>query len=926
MEAALVTVATGVLKPVLEKLATLLGNEYKRFKGVRKEIKSLSHELAAMEAFLFKMSDVEDPDAQDKVWMNEVRELSYDLEDAIDDFMESTGDKDEKPDGFIDKIKSSLGKLGKMKARRRIGKEIQDLKKQIIEVGGRNVRYKSRETFSKTVNATIDPRALAIFEHASKLVGIDEPKTELIKLLMDDDGCVTTQQQPKIVSITGPGGMGKTTLANQVYQEIKGQFECCAFLSVSRSPDMMNILRTILSEVSGQGYSNTEAGSVQILISKINDFLLDKRYFVFVDDIWDVDTWDIIKCLFPATSSTSRIITTTRINNVAHSCLSSFNGRIYNIRALGMVHSRQLFHRRLFKSDENCPSYLKEISEQILEKCHGLPLAIIAISGLLDNTEKTEVLWKQVKDSIGRALERNPNVEAMMKILSLSYFDLPLYLKTCLLYLSVYLEDSTIKKKGLIRRWIAEGFIHGEGRYTAYELGERYFNELLNRGLIQPGETNEYGIVKSCQVHDTILDFIISKSIEENFVTLLGVPILTIGNQSKVVRRLCLQGFKKRNSTVLTADLVFSHVRSLTMVRDPLEIPSLEEFRHLRVLNLKDCSELKDHHLEDIVRLFHLRYLNLKRTGISKLPERICRLGCLEVLDLRATSVKELPTSIVNLRKLMHLLVNNDVKFPDGIAKMQALETLEAVNASVQPLNFLCGLGKLKNLRNLQLYLGFRFDSDSDDKNMVVEERHKAIVSSLCKLGTQNLRSLTMGLGFGSILLHEESLCLPTLEGLSIGFPVFSLVPTWVGSLRNLQRLHLAVEGLQQDELCTLGALPGLLVLDLVDETGSIRKLRISGEVGFRFLKIFIYDACFKPVDLMFGTGSMPMLEKLELNQFRMVEVNSLGFGIENLPCLTSVKCLGVVGADGNVEAVNTAMERAASTHPNHPSLLFGRF
>ena len=79
--------------------------------------------------------------------------------------------------------------------------------------------------------------------------------------------------------------------------------------------------------------------------------------------------------------------------------------------SLGMVHSRQLFHRRLFKSDENCPSYLQEISKQILKKCDGLPLAIIAISGLLANTEKTKVLWNQVKDSIGHALERNPSVE-----------------------------------------------------------------------------------------------------------------------------------------------------------------------------------------------------------------------------------------------------------------------------------------------------------------------------------------------------------------------------------------------------------------------------------------------------------------------------------------------------------------------------------
>ncbi|KAI4983393.1 hypothetical protein ZWY2020_023885 [Hordeum vulgare] len=910
MEAALVSVATGVLKPVIGKLAVLLGNEYKRFKTVRKEIRSLTNELAAMEAFLLKMSEDEDPDVQDKVWMNEVRELSYDMEDAIDDFMQSIGDKDEKPDGFIEKIKSSLEKLGKMKARRRIGKEIQALKKQIIEVGNRNARYRTGVAISNSKNATVDPRALAIFEHASKLVGIDEPKAELIKLLTDDDGCATTQQQPKIVSITGPGGMGKTTLANQVFQEIKGQFECRAFLSVSRNPDMMNILRTILSEVSGQCYSNTEVGSVQILISKINDSLLDKRYFVVVDDIWDVDTWNIIKCAFPATSSTSRIITTTRMNSVAHLCCSSFNGHIYNIRALDMVHSRQLFHTRLFKSDEDCPSNLEEISEKILEKCDGLPLAIIAISGLLANTERTENIWNQVEYSIGRALERNPSIEGMMKILSLSYFDLPAYLKTCLLYLSIYLEDSTIEKKGLIRRWISEGFIHREGRYTSYELGERCFNELLNRGLIQPGATNEYGIVKSCRVHDTILDFIIFKSIEENFVTLLGVPILTIGKQSKVVRRLCVQGDGYLNSVESIADLVLSHVRSLTMVSGIRVIPSFEEFRHLRVLDLKDCSELKDHHLENIVRLFQLRYLNLKGTRTRKLPEQIGRLGCLEVLDLTCTFVKQLPASIVRLGKLMHLLVDDAAKFPDGIGKMQALETLKYVNAPIQPLDFLCGLGPLMNLRNLWLDLRLEADIDTDDTKVVWDnERNKAIVSSLCKLGTQNLRCLTI---WGGSSLLQDPLCLPTLEKLIAFSSAVPQVPAWVNSLRNLQQLQIEVVGVKQDDLCMLGVLPK-----------SNEKLRISGEVGFLLLRIFIYNAFYKPVDLMFGARSMPKLEKLVLKSLRTVEADSLCFGIDNLPCLVTVK---VTGDGANFKAVKTAMERAASAHPNHPSLFCGRF
>ncbi|XP_037451131.1 disease resistance protein RGA5-like [Triticum dicoccoides] len=561
------------------------------------------------------------------------------------------------------------------------------------------------------------------------------------------------------------------------------------------------------------------------------------RYFVVVDDIWDVDTWDVIKCAFPTTSSSSRIITTTRMKNVARSCCSSFNGHLYNIRPLDMVQSRQLFHRRLFKSDEDCPSHLENVSDEILQKCDGLPLAIIAISGLLANTEKTKDLWNQVKDSIGRALERNPSVEGMMKILSLSYIDLPHHLKTCLLYLSMYLEDSTIAKEGLIRRWIAEGFIHREGRYTTYELGERCFNELLNRGLIQPGKTNIYGEVMSCRVHDTLLDFIISKSIEENFVTLLGVPILKIGNQSKGIRRLCLQGAVEGNSTILTAGLVLSHVRSFTMVRGLLEIHSFEEFRHLRVLNLMDCSELEDHHLENIVRLFQLRYLNVEGTKISKLPEQIGRLGCLEILDLSDTRVGELPASIVNLGKLMHLLVDHDVKFPDGIAKMQALETLGEVRVSIQPFDFLCGLGQLKNLRNLQLDLGLEVDFDTDDTDVVDEERNKAMVSSLCKLGTQNLRFLNI---FEGSSLLQEPLCLPTLEKLIAWFSATLRVPTCVSSLKNLQqlRIRIEVEGVKHDDVCMLGALPSLLILHLLEKTESneqTEKLRISGEVGFRW-------------------------------------------------------------------------------------------
>ena len=77
------------------------------------------------------------------------------------------------------------------------------------------------------------------------------------------------------------------------------------------------------------------------------------RYFVVVDDIWNVKAWDIIKFAFPMTSSGSIIITTTRINEVAESCRSSFSGNIYGKEPFNMVHSKELFHRRLLNSREN---------------------------------------------------------------------------------------------------------------------------------------------------------------------------------------------------------------------------------------------------------------------------------------------------------------------------------------------------------------------------------------------------------------------------------------------------------------------------------------------------------------------------------------------------------------------------------------------
>ena len=249
-----------------------------------------------------------------------------------------------------------------------------------------------------------------------------------------------------------------------------------------------------------------------------------------------------MRCALPQNNHNSRILTTTRIESVAKSCCSDPNDCVYRIEPLDESDSKVLFFKRIFGDKDGCPPQLKLVSEQILKKCCGSPLAIISIASLL--ASKPVMLkeqWEKLLVSIGSALEKNPDLEGMKQILSLSYYDLPYHLKTCLLYLSLYPEDFKIERDSLIQQWIAEGFIGLERGLSVEDVAEGYFNELINRSMVQPMVINCDGSAHACKVHDVMLELIVSKAIEENFVTLVGGHPVPSSFIQDTVRRLSIQ-------------------------------------------------------------------------------------------------------------------------------------------------------------------------------------------------------------------------------------------------------------------------------------------------------------------------------------------------------------------------------------------------
>ncbi|KAL6875653.1 hypothetical protein ACP4OV_013166 [Aristida adscensionis] len=640
--------------------------------------------------------------------------------------------------------------------------------------------------------------------------------------------------------------------------------------------------------VSGKDYINAEEWEHTELVTKIRQVLEEKRYIIVIDDVWDKSAWTSIKYALTNNNLGSKVIVTTRKADVAKISCLGINDTIYELDPLSDTDSKRLLYKRIFNPEEEIPSELEEVMDKILRKCGGIPLAIITIASMLANTpNKTQYEWYCVYGSMGSGLDKDKSLENMRAILYLSYGDLPFYLKPCLLCLSIFPEDHKIGRKDLIRLWIAEGLVvEKQGSYL-YDLGERYFNELINRSMIQPVDVDVHdGSTAACRVHDMILDLIISLSEQENFVT-ISEGQQVISPVSKI-RRLSLQGCRevdidaedsKVEKVILPTTVNTSHVRSLIAFGDAFHWTSLSRFSVLRVLALEYFS-CKNNHPKVIGSLHHLRYIKLGGMLETELLEQIGNLKLLTTLNLEEASIEELPANIFQLKQLECLIVPySRMKFPDGIGNLTSLQELWWLS--------------LVNLLNY---------------SYAVESYSLDCMSDTCS-APAHLRSF---------------------QG---GALVISKLPRWFSSLSELSYLEIRVEVLRQDDIQLLGALPALRSLQLYSPADSAEEERlvIGTDQSFRSLAEFGFSTWYGEKlrsQLVFSQGAMPKLQRLTLDFLVQRRVGcGIDTGLENLPSLKHITvtlyCKGARIRE--VEDVENKIRDTIATHPNHPSLHIGK-
>ncbi|KAA8534449.1 hypothetical protein F0562_031966 [Nyssa sinensis] len=865
---------------LLNQLTFMLGEELKFLGGSWEEVECIRDELERTKAFLQVADAMEESDPELQVWVKQVRDVAYDTEDVLDEFR-LWFSSHHHGDSFCSTFHKICCYVKNLRARRRILTEIRRIKSRVNNISGGQQRYCYKYSISKqglsstVVNDTwYDHRGDALLVEEAELVGIDKPKQELIEQLVQDSPGL------KVVAVVGMGGLGKTTLVKKVYDdiEVRKHFQSHAWITFSQSFKMEELLRDLIQQLFDE-IRQPVPGSVGTmnndkLKAAIKDFLQQSRYVIVLDDIWRIDAWHAIKYIFPSRNDGSRVMLTTRNVDVASTTCVKPHNFIYSVKPLSPEESWTLFCGRTFQ-ENHCPSHLEELSKCILKKCEGLPLAIVAISGVLALKNKSRIdEWAMVYRCLGGELETNNILLSTKKILLLSYNDLPYYLKSCFLYLSIFPEDHKIECMRLIRLWTAEGFVEATEGNTPEEVAERYLNELLNRSLIQVAVTSIDGGVRLCRIHDLLREIILPKSRNQNF---LAIASARNPRWPEKARRLSLHNVL---ANAQNCSYNFHRLRSLLMfgVADPISKSSMPILFNgglslLKVLDLRGAS------LEtfpgEVVKLLHLRYLSLRGTQVKMIPKSIGNLQNLETLDLKGTHVTKLPAEICKLRLLRHLLVYRyKVELYASFPSLYGFEALANIGdlSSLQKLCFIeatCTtvgeLGKLTQLRRLCILELKREDG-------------MALCSSIEKLSDLRSLSVTSAKQEEIIDLHSLSSAPPFLQHLYLTGCLEKL-PVWITSLHNLLRLSLRWSQLRDDPLQSLQHLPNLVYLTLLQAYNAEAMCFEAG--GFPKLK-FLYLVRLKELRCVrMEKGVMPNLEKLYIRNCKLLE--GVPSGIEHL-------------------------------------------
>ncbi|KAK4837193.1 hypothetical protein QYF36_003525 [Acer negundo] len=762
-------IVSPIVKILLHKLQSLrkqnvpLGRE-----GVNNiELERLETILSSFRAVLLDAEKQQLHNNDVRGWLNKLKDACYDAEDTLEELeMEQSRSITGKVCDFISCSKSPANLRFIIE-----NEQIKVIRERLdaIKVDVSKFSFKDRVHHD---NGNV-PREREIIAHLSFVVTSDvfgryADKENIIDLLIPDElhrkihiwkEIRNVSVDGNIIHISGPSGIGKTTLAKMVYKDkrIDETFDIKMWVCLSQHKYFQKkIIIDMIYSVTGRIENNMEIDELQEVLQNI---LSGKKYLLVLDEFVSNLSmyWTKFESLLSVGAKESKTII---ITNSAFEEGESIPRKSYPLGGISYHSSLSLFMSCAFKEGNEENPFLIKVGEEITAKCAGLPLVVKLLGSIL-HFSIDEDDWKYVRDNI-KWLETETETVSVLK---LGYDLLPSHLKQCLIYCSVFPKDHDFNNITLIQFWMAHGLLQSDDENEEPEsIGMRYINELRWRCLFQDFEQSFYFL--TFKMHQLVHD--LARKIAQNECFIIDFPRangtayqhISVVDADHVVLET-LFGSK------MTRSILFFEMIRLSQLLIGL---CISQFPNVRVLDFRN-SDMKVLP-ESIGKLKHLRYLNLtKNIRIKRLPKSISMLASLETLLLGGCKLlEELPRDIrllVNLRMLV--FSSKQRRLPkNGIGCLTSLRRL--------------GIGSCYNLKYLFQDIG-RLQAL---RTLIIRDCPKLLslpsaVKDLSSLETLMLLdceknakcNLKMDMKLQNIKPHLRMLCID-------GLPEFNELPPWL--------------------------------------------------------------------------------------------------------------------------------------------------
>ncbi|XP_052297186.1 putative disease resistance RPP13-like protein 1 isoform X19 [Citrus sinensis] len=714
-------IGEAILKASVEMLVNKLSSEglrlFERQGRIKDDLVKWKKKLVTIKAVLDDAEQKKTTDDSVKLWLGELQNLAYDVEDLLDEFQTEAFRRklllgNGEPAAAHDQPSSSRTRTSKFRkliptcCTTFTPQSIQfdyGLMSKIKEINSRFQEIVTQKNLldlkessaggSKKASQRLETTSLVT---EAKVYGRETEKKDVVELLLRDD--LSNDGGFAVIPIIGMGGLGKTTLAQLVYNDkrVQDHFDLKAWTCVSEDFDVKGLTKTILRSITKQTIDDSD---LNLLQEELKKKLSQKKFLLVLDDVWNenYNDWVDMSRPFEAGAQGSKIVVTTRNQQVAKIMRPD---QAYELKNLSTEDCLSVFAQHsLGTRDFSSHKSLEDIGKKIVIKCNGLPLAAKTLGGLLCG-EHDRGVWEDVLSSKIWELpeDRCPIIPA----LAVSYYYLPPILKQCFAYCSLFPKDYEFEEEEIILLWSASGFlVHKESGNPNEVLGRKFFQELRSRSFFQQLSNNTSRFV----MHDLINDLARWAAGEIYFTMEYTSEIYKQQSFSENLRHLSyipeyFDGGKRFGDLYdiqhLRTFLPVMLTKSSPGFLAPSILPKLLKLRRLRVFSLRGycIPELPD----SIGDLRYLRYLNLSTTEIRTLPESVNKLYNLHSLLLEdCDRLKKLCADMGNLAKLHHLKNSNTKsleEMPVGIGRLTSLQTL---------CNFVVGKGSGSGLRELKL-------------------------------------------------------------------------------------------------------------------------------------------------------------------------------------------------------------------------------